>query len=230
MSQGVSPRVPGPPNLDHVRGGIEPSVERGDAGSERRRVGARADDELQPADGGPLDQERGLRGGFGGRAGRRLRLELPVAPSLKARLEQHVDVVDHDIPDPQRTRPERNEIDGDLDPARPHHERRGPPGRVRERNVLGHERRGARDRQVKGAGDLQLAPDGLAGHSLDGPAQPSRHDGSHRRTGGDHRGGEADHDKETTPPCGHAPSCVRPQAPIREHVPPVSLPTPPGRA
>ena len=182
MSQGASSRCPAPRTSIMCVAESSPASSAAMPARERERVGARADDELEPADGGPLDQERGLGGGFGGRAGRRLRLERPVAPSLRAGLEQDVDVVDHDIPDPQGTRPQRNEIDGDLDPARPNHERLGPPGSVRERDVGGHERRGEGDRQVEGAGDLQLAPDGLAGDSLDGPAQPSRHDRSRRRT------------------------------------------------
>ena len=197
--------VPGPPNLDHLRGGIEPGVERGDAGSQRERVGARADDQLEPADGGSLDQEGRLGGGFGGLAGRRLRLERPVGPSLRAGFEQNVDVVDHDIQDSQGARPQRNGIDGDPDPARPNHERLGPPGSVGERNVGGLERRGEGERQAEGAGDLHLAPDGLAGDSLNGSAQPSGYDRSRRRTRGDHPGGEGDQDEETPPPRGHAP-------------------------
>ena len=155
-------------------------------------------------------EEGRLRGGFGGPAGRRLRLERPVGPSLRAGFEQNVDVVDHDVPDPQGTRPQRNGIDGDPDPARPNHERLGPPGSVGERNVGGLERRGEGERQAEGAGDLHLAPDGLAGDSLNGPAQPSGHDRSRRRTRGDHPGGEGDHDEETPPPRGHAPRCSVP--------------------
>ena len=202
--------MPGPPNRDHLRGGIDPAVERGDAGPERERVGARADDQLEPADGGSLDREGGPGGGFGGPAGRRLRLErqLPRPCELVSSRTWTSSIVTSRI----RNGRDHNEteIDGDPDPARPKHERLGPPGSVRERNVGGRERRREGDRQLEGARDLHVAPDGLAGASLDASAQPSGHDRSRCRTRGDHRGGENDRDQETTPPRGHAPRCTVP--------------------
>ena len=186
MSQGASPRCPAP--RTSIMCVAESSTASSAAmparnGSAPGRVRTASS---SPRTAAPLDQEGGAGGGFGGLAGRRLRLERPVAPSLRTGFEQNVDVVDRDVADPQGTGPERNDIDGNLDPARPNHERLGPPGSVRERDVGGREGRGEGDRQVEGAGDLQLAPDGLAGDSLDGSAQPSGHDRSRRRSQGDH--------------------------------------------